>query len=83
MDPDTKVAVKAFIYTILTILVGYALLAVPYIRFLVEMVIVFVFLTTLFDLYSYLIVEMKKQKEEKEKQQKKPAKKKSTKKKGK
>lgn len=75
MDSDTEVAVKAFIYTILTILVGYALLAVPYVRFLVEMVIVFVFLTTLFDLYSYLIVEMKKQN--------KPTKKKSTKKKGK
>ncbi len=82
MDSDTEVAVKAFIYTILTILVGYALLAVPYVRFLVEMVIVFVFLTTLFDLYSYLIIEMKKQKEEKEKQNK-PTKKKSTKKKGK
>ena len=58
MDHDTEVALKAFIYTILTILIGYALLAVPYIRFLVEMIIVFVFLTTLFDLYTYLIEEM-------------------------
>jgi len=62
MDHDTEVALKAFIYTILTILIGYALLAVPYIRFLVEMIIVFVFLTTLFDLYTYLIEEMEKNK---------------------
>lgn len=65
MDRDTEVALKAFIYTILTILIGYALLAVPYIRFLVEMIIVFVFLTTLFDLYTYLIEEMEKNKSSK------------------
>ena len=81
MDQDTEVALKAFIYTILTILVGYALLAVPYIRFLVEMIIVFVFLTTLFDLYSYMIIEMQKSKDTKDSNKKKT--KKSSKKKGK
>ncbi|MBO4622568.1 MAG: hypothetical protein J5691_01640 [Bacilli bacterium] len=76
MDQDTEVALKAFIYTILTILVGYALLAVPYIRFLVEMIIVFVFLTTLFDLYSYMIIEMQKSKDTNKKKTKKSSKKK-------
>ena len=76
MDQDTEVALKAFIYTILTILVGYALLAVPYIKFLVEMIIVFVFLTTLFDLYSYMIIEMQKSKDTNKKKTKKSSKKK-------
>lgn len=68
---DTQLAAKAGLYTLLTIILGYVLLGIPYIHFLAEAIILLIVMSTLFDFYGYLIFESAKEKANKKTSKKK------------
>ena len=68
MDVNTN---KAIVYTLLTIILGYVLLGIPYINFIVEAFILLIVMSTLFDFYGYLITESAKTKQSKKASKKK------------
>lgn len=71
MTQNQKVASKTLLYTVITILLGYALLKVPVVGFIVECLVLFIAFNYLYEMYGYIIFE-----NEKTKLNKKPSKKK-------
>ena len=64
-DENSKLAAKRTLCVILTVLVGYILLGIPYVKFAVEVVVLFMVMRILFDFYGYLFSELNREKEKK------------------
>lgn len=75
MNKDQKVTSKSLAYTLLTILLGYALLKVPVIGFIVECLVIWIVFLFLYEAFDYVIYNRETEKEI-EKLNKKPTKKK-------
>ena len=68
-DENSKLAAIRTLCVILTVLVGYILLGIPYVKFAVEVVVLFMVMRILFDFYGYLFSELNREKEKKAKRQ--------------
>ena len=75
MNKEQKVASKTLLYAMLTILCGYALLAIPVVGFIVECLVVFMVFMYLLEFYDYMVYNSETNKELNKKEVKKSKKK--------